>query len=675
MKNNSKYHALVALALLSLLCCSGSALAVQVEGKAQQEKAEPGAVAPRAQDPSQEAQNAKPVTERMIRQGVAVEFSATPSPGRSMTGNEIFAGDYIDVSFRLTDADTGQPLQGQAPGVWMDLAKSWEGDHTINTSCKDRVGLYLRGLVGVRPLLDLNSYFILVMNRDPTIAVIDPVTGVSGITKLYAQINLKHPGADWAITEDQKRLFVTMPLGNQLAVINTDTFKVTDYVEAGTKPMRIVRQPDGKYLWVGNDAEGADGGLTVIDAGTLEVAGRIATGRGHHEIVISADSRYVFVTNRDQGTVSVIDVERLEKIKDIETGPLPISLDFSALSEALYVADSDKGQIVVVDGRRLEVTARIETEPGLGPLRFSQDGRWGVALNSNQDLAYVIDPSTNRIAHSISVGKQPYKVSFSRSFAYVRSLGTERISMIDLSELGKPETVPVVTFAAGQRAPEQAKDISIADAIVEAPGEAAVLVVSPADSTVYYYMEGMNAPMGNFRNYGHMPRAVFVVDRSMQEQETGLYSSTVRIPDSGTYEVAFLLDSPSILHCFEMKARPNPLLEVKGPPLGVEFLNQRQRVEVGETVQFRFKLTDRKTSSPRTDLKDVEVFYFAAPGGRRTRVQARHDQEGIYQAALPIPEAGAYYIYVACPSQNVKPADLPFTTLLAGVGRRTPLNQ
>jgi YVTN family beta-propeller protein len=640
---------------------AGAAKAVAESGKT--------AASSEQEDPPKEGKKAAPVKDTITRQGISIEFSATPAPGRSMTGEEIYAADYVDVAFRITDANTGRPLKGQFPGAWMDMSQSWDADYQLATSCKDRVGSYLSGALGVRPLIDLNSYFILVMNRDNTIAVIDPITGVKGITKLYAQINLKQPGADWTKTDDNKRLFVTMPRADAVAVVDTDTFKVIRNVEAGKTPMRIALQPDGRYLWVGNNArQAAESGVTIIDIDKLTVAGFIPTGKGHHEIVFSDDSRRAFVSNRADGSVTVIDINRLKKIKDIDTGPLPISLAYSSLSKALYVADAEKGEITVIDGQALKKSAAITAKPGLGPLRFSQDGRWAVAVNSKEDVAYVIDPSINTVAHTITVGKQPYQVAFSRSFAYVRSLGTERVSMINLSELGKPGTVPVVTFGAGRKAPEIAKDISIADAIVEAPGEAAVMVVSPADATVYYYMEGMNAPMGNFRNYGHLPRAVQVVDRSMQEREPGIYSSTVRIPEAGTYEVAFLLDSPSVLHCFEVSARPNPALEIKGPPLAVEYLNESRRVKAYETVRLRFRLTDRKTEQPRTDLTDVRVTYFLAPGGRRTQVAAGHTGDGIYEAKLSLAKPGAYYVYVASASAKINFGDLNFMTLMATAG-------
>jgi YVTN family beta-propeller protein len=656
-QNFKKLLAPVCVALLVIFVFAGSTPA----GAA---KAGGGQKAPQA-----EGKKASPVKDTITRQGISIEFSATPAPGRSMTGEEIFAADFVDVSFRITDANTGRPLQGQFPGAWMDLSKTWEGEPAVSRDCKDRVGLYLQGLIGIRPQLDLNSYFILVMHKDATIAVIDPITGVKGITKLYAQIILKRPAADWAKTGDDKRLFVTMPRADAVAVVDTDTFKVVRNVEAGKKPVRIALQPDGRYLWVGNNAQTAsESGVTVIDVDKLTVAEFIPTGKGHHEIAFSADSRRAFVSNRAAGSVTVIDTNRLKKIKDIDTGPLPISLAFSSLSQTLYVADADTGEISVIDGQSFKKQAKIAAKPGLGPLRFSQDGRWAVGVNSKADVAYVIDPATNTIAHTIAVGKQPFQVAFSRSFAYVRSLGTERVSMIDLSELGKAGTVPVVTFAAGAKAPEKAKSISIADAIVEAPGEAAVMLVSPADATVYYYMEGMNAPMGNFRNYGHIPQAVQVVDRSMQEREPGVYASTVRIPEAGTYEVAFLLDSPSVLQCFEVSARPNPMLEPKGPPVAVEFLNKNKRVKAGEPVKLRFRLTDRKTDKPRTDLTDVRVAYFAAPGGHRTEVAGSHSGDGVYEANLSLAKPGAYYVYVASASAKVNFGDLNFMTLMATTG-------
>jgi len=621
---------------------------------------------------------------RLVREGLVVEFAIEPladqttrkrsrsitrrAQGRDQTVSppELLAGNYAEVSFRITEAVNGQPVSGLYPAAWIDISKPWQGTPSSSVNCKDRVALYLQGSVGIRPLIDLNSYYVLVMNQDATITVIDPLVGMTGITKLYALINLKQPGADWIKTADDRQLFVTMPLAEAVAVVDTDTFKVIKSVPAGRAPVRIALQPDETYLWVGNDSqEDSDSGVTVLDRETLRVVAHIPTGKGHHEIAFSDDNRYAFVSNRSAGTVSLIDIPRLTKLQDVPTGPVPIALAYSFLSRALYVADGESGAIAVIDGQRHEVVARVQTQPGLGPLRVTPDGRWAMVVNTQQQAVYVIDTATNQLAHTIAVAERPYQLAFSRAFAYVRSLGSERLSMINLTELGQGREPPVVTFAAGAKAPEQAVDLSLASGIVEAPGEAAVLVVSPADEAVYYYMEGMNAPMGTFPHYGHAPRAVSVVNRALRQEAPGVYAGKVQLPEAGTYDVAFLLDTPRLLHCFSAFVKPNPQLVYQGPALAVEYLLRDRQVTAGDTMRLRFRLTDAQTKQPRSALQDVRVLYYRAPAYGRTEVPAQAVGDGIYEAVVALPRAGAYYLYVAAPSAQMRYGDLSYLTLQA----------
>ncbi|MDH3797587.1 MAG: hypothetical protein OES70_03085 [Desulfobacterales bacterium] len=607
-------------------------------------------------------------TNRVTREGLTIEFLARPAESGGDGVGELMEGLTADVAFRITEAETGKPVRGLYPVAYMDMAAATESkDGKKPYGCKDRVGLYLQGLVGIRPLIDLNSYFVMVMNQDPTISVIDPIIGIQGRTNLYAQVILKRAGADWAKTDDQKRLFVSMPVADMVAVVDLERFVVTHNVPAGDGPTRVVLQQDGKYLWVGNDTwKKEESGVTVIDAQTLRQVTSIPTGEGHHEIVLSADDRYAFVTNRDGGTVSVIDARKLKKVKDLKLGPKPLALAYSALSRALYVADGETGEISVIDDD-LKVAARIQTAPGLGPLQVSQDGRWAVAVNPSANAAYVIDTSTNRRIHTIAIEGRPFNLAFSPAFAYIRSLDTEYVSMINLSQLDRGGPPPVTRFQAGKLPPGKVKDLAIADNMRPAPGEASMLVVSPADTTVYYYMEGMNAPMGNFRNYGHRPRAVHVVDRTLKEREPGVYSAKVRIPVAGDYDVAFLLDSPVMLECFSVAARENPVLAKKRvAPLAVEYLVKQRRIKSGEKVPLRFRLTDPATQQPLSELQDVTVLYFSASGtGGRRFAQARPIGDGVYEARITIGPPGGYYVYVGSKSKQMPHTKLPFMTLVA----------
>jgi YVTN family beta-propeller protein len=599
---------------------------------------------------------------RITREGVVVEFSTRPTSGDS---DKVVAADWADVTFRITDASTGEPITGRYPAAWMDLSKAWEAKGDKPMSCRDRVSTYLKGIVGVRPMIDLNSHFLLVMNRDASISVIDPAVGITGITNLFAQVNLDKPGADWAKTGDQKRLFVSMPLAGKVALVDTETFKVTADIDAGEDPTRIVLQGDERYLWVGNNAHKAEAsGVTVIDTADFKQVAFIPTGEGHHEIAFSDDDRLAFVSNRDAGTVSVIDVQTLKKVADLETGSLPIALAFSPLGKALYVADGKAGTVTVVDPESLEIRTLIEAKPGLGPLRFSEDGRWGMVVNPADHHVYVIDASTDRLAHTIQVGTQPYQVSFTRLYAYIRSLGSEQVGLIPLSELDKPKTPQVKYFPAGQGAPGVAADISIANSMVPSVKEAASYVVNQAEGTVYYYMEGMNAPMGAFRNYGHAARAIEIVDRSLAERAPGVYTGRVKLPIEGTYDVAFMMDTPRFLNCFSATVAPNPEVRQTANAMGVEYQVENRRVPVGGSTRVKFKLTDPVSGEPRSDIPDVTVLYYRADGRGRRVVPATALGDGLYEATVKVDRATTYYVFVGARSEKLKYSDLPFLSLM-----------
>src|SRR5258705_10555876 len=185
--------------------------------------------------------------EKHVRDGVVMEFSIRPAPGASAP--ELVEGEFADLRFRLTDAATGQPLRGNAPGAWMDIGQVIQAqDGGAQKSCKEKVQLYLRGIVGIRPMLDLNSYYVVLLNRDASVSVVDPLVSMAGGTSTLARIVLPKPGADWIRSADGKRLYVSMPTAGQVAVIDTDSFKLAASVDAGRNPTRLFLQPDGRDL-------------------------------------------------------------------------------------------------------------------------------------------------------------------------------------------------------------------------------------------------------------------------------------------------------------------------------------------------------------------------------------------------------------------------------------------
>lgn len=603
----------------------------------------------RAQDKSQSG------PQKIVQNGVEIEFTVEPAAKRDASA--LLAGEDAVFRFKLRDTTTKTPLASARPMAW--VAQRERPGPPGPDQCRAKIESFLQGSLRSRPDVDLNAFYVLALNEDASVSVIDPLLGFGG-SKLLALALLKSPGEDWVLTSDRTKLFVSMPRVNKVAVIDTATWKVIADVATGTGPMRLALQPDEKYLWVGDE-----NGVTVIDTATLKVAKQIAAGAGQHEIAFGSNNRFAFVSTREDGTLSVVDVARLRTVKDIKTGARISSLAFSPLSKALYVTNELDGAVTIVDSVSHKVLTTINTKPGIKSIRFVNGGRWGFVANTAESKIYILDASTNRVLHEQTVGEAPDQFAFTDNFAYVRSLNSEQVSAIRLINLEKG--VDVVKFPGGQLTPGSATTFaSSADAFVPAPEPGAVLFANPADKMIYYYSEGMAAPMGNFQNYRRVPRAVKIVDRSLREETTGVYTTTARLPKHGTYNVSLLLDSPRVVHCFEATAKLNPALpEESEITLRIEYLNREAPLVPGEDHTIRFKLTDTASKNRAGLVKDVGVLVFLSPGTWQQRQLARHAGDGVYEATVNVPEAGVYLVFVESPSLRVRYRQLPYLTLHA----------
>ncbi|MFJ3451641.1 cytochrome D1 domain-containing protein [Pseudomonas sichuanensis] len=593
---------------------------------------------------------------RLSRDGVTVEFEARP-----LAGAQLREGDFASIRFKVSDQASGQPLSGMAPGAWLDPAQSAPvGDR--DSSCKARVALFLKSSIGARPLLDLNSYFLLVLNKDASLTVIDPTVSVGGVTSTLARIDLPGRPMDWVATRDDRQVFVSMPERNQVALIDTETFRRVATLDAGEQPLRVALQPDQRLLWVGNNSsDPGKGGVTVIDVPSRTMLKTFITGSGHHEIAFSADSRYAFVSNRDGGTLSVIDTAAMRLVQTLKVGPHPLSVAYSALSQAVYVVDGQEGTVRVIDARSHHVRHTVQAEPGLGPMRFSSDGRFGVVLNTLENQALVIDASNDQLIHRIPVAAEPYQLTFTKGYAYVRGLASPKVSMINLASLGQGRTPIVQGFEAGPAAPRQAGDLPLAQGVSVSRDDNSVFVVNPVDNTTYFYAEGMNAPMSGYNNRGHQARAAIVIDRSLREVAPGVYGSTVKLPAAGTFDVAFLLNQPQIIHCFSTDVAALPDAGLR-KVVHAEFLGtERPLLQNSPFVaQVRILGEDGK---PRPGLHDLSLRYFLAPSSLPRSLPLTEVGEGVYQASLELAEAGAWYLHVQSPSLGRKFAEDNYTSL------------
>jgi YVTN family beta-propeller protein len=602
-------------------------------------------------------------SQRVIQNGVAMELRVG-DPGAA---DGLVEGREAVVRLGLSDAATGAPLTGLNPIVWIDRRRD-EGPSAIE-QCRQKISTYAEGTLRARPSVDLNSYHVLAMTTEGTILVIDPIVGF-GRTRLLTSVPLGSPTEDWALSDDGRRLLVSLPGKNRVAVVDTDSWKVLDRLDVGTSPRRLVVQPASGRIW----ALYADG-VVAIDPATLQVSARVATGGAPSTLVFSPDGLLGFVLTPSTGRVTVIDTEGGRQLRELSTGAGVTDVAISPLVAALFVLHED-GSIAVVDGSSLEVAQRIETAAGARSIAFPTldehghhghgnvpgRGRFGYVMNPVANQVHVIDAVERQVVHAIDVPAGPDQVGFTASFAHLRSARSAQVRMLPLSAPTSDGTGALDIFDAGFAPPGFSTVARADDVFAQAPEMPdALYVVNPKEKMIYYfhYMEGMPVPAGGLTTYDYEPTAIRLVGRNLREQEPGRYAATLTVPDHGEYDVVFLLSEPRVVHCFDFTIDMDAERRSAAPDLVMQRLIPGTSLPVGEQA-FRFRLLDRSTQSTRVGLEDV-LLVLAAPDGWSQRAVATPLDDGTYEVILGPPRPGAYYLVFQVASLELE------------MGRRSPV--
>ena len=602
------------------------------------------------------------VSRSLEKEGVGVDLAITPLEEGAESLRE---GDYAEVRIRLRDAGTGRPLETDPPAAWVDFRRGEEA--TPTRACEERIAGYLKQRMKNKPPVDLNSYYVLTLNRGNTVSVLSPFFGM-GKTQTVTTVRLPGQGADWALDEERNLLWVTVPLRNLLVAVDTETWEIAEEIEVGRKPVRLRLGPDAR-LWVALDA-GPGGGVAVVDPASREVVGRLTTGPGPHRLVFPPDGDVAYVSDRGAGTVSVVDVGRQEVVDRLETGPAPSDVAFSPRSGRLYVVDREDGSVTIVDGETRETVLRMPGTPGKTEIRFDPSGRWGFILNPGSGEVLVLDADVDRIRHGFEGEGRPYRVAFTERFAYVRSEEVPHVAMIALPslapggggafaedfrsqgrEMRSESGVRAVTFPAGQHPPGKFGDPGVAQPMAAAPHrDDGVYVAAPGDKALYFYhyMEGMPTPSGTLKTYVFEPLAALVVGRRMDEVATGEYRAVIPLPDASQYDFVFALDEPRVVHCFPFRVAAGP--EADGSGRQVELALRAggdRRLVAGREEEIRFRVVERATGRPRQQLG--LVVRLTSTTGWRTDREARALEDGGYAVSVRPPEPGVYYLTVRVP--------------------------
>jgi YVTN family beta-propeller protein len=148
-------------------------------------------------------------------------------------------------------------------------------------------------------------------------------------------------------------LIATCELSGRLVRVDLHTLKVAGYLNLpGSSPQDIKLDPTGHTFYV---ADKNHAGVWLIDAATFRPTGFIPTGPDAHGLYPSRDARYLYVTNRGNGSITVISFAT-QKIVTTWWIPGGGSPDMGGVSP--------DGKVLWVSGRYNNVVYAISTVTG-----------------------------------------------------------------------------------------------------------------------------------------------------------------------------------------------------------------------------------------------------------------------------------------------------------------------
>jgi YVTN family beta-propeller protein len=146
----------------------------------------------------------------------------------------------------------------------------------------------------------------------------------------------------------------------------------------GGMPQDVKLSPDGRVFYV---ADMMANGLWKIDGDAFRVSGFLATGRGVHGLYPSRDSRFLYATNRGEGSISVIDfaTEKVVHKWLIPGGGSPDMGGVSADGKVLWLSGRYNGVVYAISTRNGKLLAKIPVGSGPhGLCVWPQPGRYSL---------------------------------------------------------------------------------------------------------------------------------------------------------------------------------------------------------------------------------------------------------------------------------------------------------
>lgn len=273
----------------------------------------------------------------------------------------------------------------------------------------------------VTPSWDLKQLWIL-NNVSNTLTKLDPVTGEKGesvsvdapynmyytpdgkyaivVAERLKKLDFRNPetmkleyslptpcrGVDHMdFSADGRYLIASCEFSGEMIKVDVAQKKLLGKIalEKGSMPQDVKTSPDGKLFYV---ADMMSDGVFLIDGATFQRVGFIPTGKGAHGLYPSRDTKFLYVSNRGEGSISVIDFATSKVVQkwQFPGGGSPDMGGVSPDGKVLWLSGRYHREVYAIDTQNGKLLARIKVgnEPH-GLCVYPQPGRYSLGHTGN----------------------------------------------------------------------------------------------------------------------------------------------------------------------------------------------------------------------------------------------------------------------------------------------------
>lgn len=249
-------------------------------------------------------------------------------------------------------------------------------------------------------------------------------------------------------------LIVANKHSDTVSYIDPTSLEVEQTITVGHNPHELTITPDQRFMYLSNYAAPGNS-ISVVDLVARKHIKQIMTGEHTriHGATMAPDGKHAYFTAGQTGWVVEVDTATHEMTRAIPThGKISHMVLVSNDNKRIYTANITSENASVIDRKSGELITQIQCEEGAEGMAFTPDGTQLWVANQSGESMSIIDLATHTVVERFDLPGMPVRIKFTKDGqrAYIPSWTQEGVLIVlDVPNRKEIKRVKVGALAIG----------------------------------------------------------------------------------------------------------------------------------------------------------------------------------------------------------------------------------